>query len=347
MDCNVYRPAGPVSLVREPGQRDPIISEMEPVNVTSNAAPKVSVGLPVYNGDDFVEQAIVSILQQTLQDFELVISDNASTDRTQDICRSYAAKDRRIKYFRVDENVGACQNFNRVFALSRAPYFKWACHDDLCAPELLEKCVAVLDNLPDVVACYPRSAFIDELGAFLAGHSAGCNLRSPRVADRVSQYFREGSPACHPIFGVMRRSALQKTSLIGPYINSDVVLILELALLGKVYEVPEQLFFCREHSERTCTRFDTYAELAAWHDPRKGHRWQFPRWRLALEFFRSINRAEVGRQEAAACYLSALKWCRWHYRPFIRDLILVGRNTLRSRTIDGRPAPQRAGAGSS
>jgi hypothetical protein len=193
---------------------------------------------------------------------------------------------------------------------------------------LLEKCVAVLDQFPQVLVCYPRSAFIDENGSILSEHNAGCNLRSPHPSERVYQYFRDASPACHPVFGVIRREALKKTTLLAPYINSDVVLLLQIALRGEFYELPECLFFCREHAERTCTRFKTYAELAAWHDTRKGGRWQFPRWRLVFEFFRSIAGVQLGFGEAAACYVSALKWCRWHYRPLLRDLALAGRNTL-------------------
>ncbi len=281
--------------------------------------------MPVYNGERFVAEAIDSVLRQTYSDFELIISDNASTDRTEDICRAYAAEDKRVKYYRNSENVGASRNVRRVFELSCAPFFKWTHHDDICGPRFLEKCVSVLDQFPNVVLCHPRSAFIDEHGTILREHNVSCDLRSPRPSDRARQYILESIYAFHPVFGLIRRAALEKTSLVAPYINSDLVLILQLALLGEICEIPDQLYFCRDHSERTNRRYRTYAELVAWHDPSKRSRWQFPRWRVALELARSINRAKLEPREAVACYWALLKRCRWEYKGYIREIIYAGR----------------------
>jgi glycosyltransferase involved in cell wall biosynthesis len=87
--------------------------------------PRVSIGLPVFNGEKYLAEALDSILSQTYRDFKLIISDNASTDRTEQICREYAAKDRRIRYYRNEKNIGAPKNFNRVFELSSGKYFRW------------------------------------------------------------------------------------------------------------------------------------------------------------------------------------------------------------------------------
>ena len=115
--------------------------------------PRVTIGMPVYNGAALVGAALESILAQTLTDFELIISDNASTDATAEVCRSYAAKDRRIRYYRNEKNLGAAPNFNRVVELATngVPYFKWAAHDDVIAPTFLEKCARVLDAAPQSV----------------------------------------------------------------------------------------------------------------------------------------------------------------------------------------------------
>src|ERR1051326_2036095 len=111
----------------------------------SNQKPRVSIGLPVYNGQQFLEEAINSLLAQTYSDFELIISDNASTDATEQICRAHAAADPRIRYYRNDKNRGPVWNLNRVFELARGELFKWAAHDDVCAPTLVERCVEVLE----------------------------------------------------------------------------------------------------------------------------------------------------------------------------------------------------------
>src|SRR5690349_812781 len=95
-------------------------------------APQVSIGLPVYNGEKYLLNAIGSLLKQDFEDFELVISDNASTDKTEAMCHEFAAKDKRIRYHRNETNIGATGNYNRVFRLSNGEFFRWASHDDEC-----------------------------------------------------------------------------------------------------------------------------------------------------------------------------------------------------------------------
>src|SRR3989337_590294 len=123
--------------------------------------PTVSIGLPVFNGEKYLRQALDSILAQTYQDFELIISDNASTDKTQQICREYVKKDSRIRYYRNKRNLGATRNHNRVFELSCGEYFKWASHDDLLAPEFLSRCVSVLDQDHSIVLCHSKTGRIN------------------------------------------------------------------------------------------------------------------------------------------------------------------------------------------
>ncbi|HKJ45099.1 MAG TPA: glycosyltransferase family 2 protein, partial [Balneolales bacterium] len=112
--------------------------------------PRVSIGMPVYNGENYIERAISSILAQTYKDFELIISDNASTDKTQEICKMFVGRDNRVRYHRNSKNIGAARNYNIVFRLSRGKYFKWAAHDDELAPAFLEDAVNVLEKNKDV-----------------------------------------------------------------------------------------------------------------------------------------------------------------------------------------------------
>jgi len=144
----------------------------------SEPTPRVSIGLPVFNGERYLEETLQSILGQTLGDLEIVISDNGSTDHTAEICRAIAAQDRRVRYHRSERNRGGAWNHNRVFALSRGEYFKWAAHDDLLAPEFLERCVRVLDAVPAYVLCTSRAAFVDERGAALRRSDASLDLES-------------------------------------------------------------------------------------------------------------------------------------------------------------------------
>ena len=119
--------------------------------------PLVSIGMPVYNGENFVKGALDSILAQTFQDFELIISDNASTDKTKEICQKYAAKDQRITLLCNEKNVGAAKNYNRTFYASSGKYFMWLAHDDLIATEYLERCVEILEQNPSIVLCHIKS----------------------------------------------------------------------------------------------------------------------------------------------------------------------------------------------
>lgn len=288
-------------------------------------APRVSVGMPVYNGERYVGDAIQSLLNQSFTDFELVISDNASTDRTEEICRDYALRDARIQYYRNQTNIGGSKNFARVFHLSRAPYFKWAAHDDLCGPTFLEKCLEVLEANPAVVVSYPSIGFVDQTGAILGHHDAGCNLRSPRPSQRIRDFLFSAKANCLPMYGLVRRDALGKTVLVAPYISSDQILLLQLALLGEFFEVPERAFFFREHPERSVWKYSSFAEYAQWHDPSRKSRIQLPRWRLALEFFRSVAAVEIPWREKKDCYITLSKWCYWNRSVFARDLKMTAR----------------------
>lgn len=148
--------------------------------------PAVSVGLPVYNGERYLAAAIESILAQTYGDFELLLCDNASTDATPEICRRYAAADPRVRYVRHPENLGAAENYNVAFRLARGRYFRWAAHDDLLEPRLLERCTAELDAAPEsVVLCYPRTVLVDDEGRHLRVHEDLMDLREARPHQRL------------------------------------------------------------------------------------------------------------------------------------------------------------------
>ena len=213
-----------------------------------DSMPRVSIGVPVYNGERYLRETLNAALSQTFGNFEVVISDNASTDGTQEICRVYAARDSRIRYFRNSTNVGSAMNFNRVFELSSAPYFKLANADDLCGPELVARCVAVLDDHPEAVLVYARTTLIDQHGVSQGLYDDRLDIRSSRASDRFCQVM-DRLGLVNVLQGVMRSSALRRTGLLGPYVGSDSVLVAELALYGQFWELSEPLFYRRMHPE--------------------------------------------------------------------------------------------------
>lgn len=296
----------------------------------SEIRPSVSIGMPVFNGEPFLEEALDSILAQTYYNFELIISDNASTDRTQEICTAYAAKDKRIRYFRNDKNLGAAKNYNRVFALSSGEYFKWAAHDDICAPVFLLRCVTVLDQNPSVVLCYPREVGIDEQGKFLGRRPYKLDTSLAKPSERLRNLTRlsRGSP---PIFGVIRTSVLRQTPLIGNYYASDQVLLAELALHGRFHEVPEDLLLHREHSRRSVYVHPTRHSWAPWLDPTRVGRIVFPTWRFFVEYLRSIRNAPVSLHERIRCNLHMIRWLVGHRRAMVDDVIIAAKQMMRAR----------------
>ena len=292
-----------------------------------NSAPRVSIGLPVFNGEAYLEQALDAILAQTFTDFELIISDNASTDRTRQICMEYAARDERIHYYRHEKNLGAARNFNRVFELSTGEYFKWAAHDDLMAPDFLIKCVQVLDADPSVVLCHSNVRFIDQLGKFLADYEIKLGkVSSPRASDRFGELILMHH-WCFHVFGLIRRAVLENTSLIASHIGSDRNMLVALALLGRFYDIPEYLFFSRDHPERSLKAMSLHSR-AAWFDTSKAGRPVFPRWRIYFEYCRSLGRMSLGSRERLGCYLHLGNWLRLYGKGLVKDLMIALYQTL-------------------
>jgi len=277
--------------------------------------PRVSIGLPVFNGEKYLRTALDSILAQTYQDFELVISDNASTDRTPRICRAYAAWDSRIHYYRNKRNLGATRNFNRVFELSSGEYFKWAAHDDVLAPEFLSRCVSVLDREPSIILCHSKTGRIDENGVVVGAYNYETIIDSEKPHDRFGDIVNRN--LCWMIFGVIRADALRMTPLMGDYIRADWNLLAEIGLIGRLHEIPEVLFFRRDHPHAYTTSHyskpimvPNYQEQSAWWA--KGEKraaWTIlPHWRICLEYFKSVRRAPISWSERWLCCKEIGRW---------------------------------------
>jgi glycosyltransferase involved in cell wall biosynthesis len=269
-------------------------------------SPKLSIGLPVYNGEEFLRHAIDSILGQSFQDFELIISDNASVDSTAQICKEYVRKDSRVRYFRQENNIGAAENFNFLFWRAKGEYFKWAAHDDVLAPDFLEKCINVLEQDPATILCYSKVNRIDPKGEWTGTYDYPMRVSNPtphiRFADLILiNHF------CVAVFGVIRRSYLAKTPLIGKYIGSDRNLLAEIGLMGRLYEIPEYLFNRRDHPQASTRKFRHYKRLA-WFDPNRKSKIHLPYWHNGFQYIRSVSRVKLPFKEKLKCYSVALRW---------------------------------------
>ncbi len=306
--------------------------------------PRLTVGMPVYNGEPYITAALRSLATQTAQDFEVVISDNGSTDATEEICRDFARADKRFRYVRQPENQGAAWNFNEVFALGTGEYFKWAASDDVHAPTFIERCVEVLDGAPsDVGLCYPKTVLIDANGDEIGPFEDGLDLRLERPSDRFATYLRNYRRS-NALFGVFRREILQSTRLHGNYVSADLVLLAEIVLRSQVWEIPDRLFYRRMHEGMSAEANPTAAELTHWFDPARGRGRVMPRTRLFGEDVRAISSAPISNAERARALAALVRiWGPRYWRTLVYEslrqvLSLVGLGGVPDRRMRGNRA---------
>jgi glycosyltransferase involved in cell wall biosynthesis len=277
------------------------------VRADEYSVPRVTIAIPVYNGASYLLQTIESILSQTYPHFELVLCDNASTDATALICQSFVQRDARVRYHRHESNIGWAKNHNRAVDMARGMYFKWAAYDDLLEPTFIEKCVRVLDANPDVALCYPQTQFIDAIGAYLSIYADGLDLMQTSADQRFRAFFKRQSLS-HPVFGVARTHILARTGRMGSFVMSDRVFIGEMALNGKLCELPEPLFLRRLHNGISTNINSTGVQMLAWIDPTQDKRFHFPKWRRLYEYFRAVQRAKMSFKERLGCYRELVRF---------------------------------------
>jgi glycosyltransferase involved in cell wall biosynthesis len=297
-----------------------------------SADPRLSVGLPVYNGEKYVDQAIESLLGQSYEDFELIISDNASTDSTADICLRYGKQDSRIRYVRQPRNIGLSPNHNFLVREARGQYFKWAAADDLYGRDLLKSCVDALDESPDVVLAHAWEAVIDGAGDVTQAMDYPLPTDSPSAPERFkailfgsSGLFESDDPAVPgfirvdnrgvlracDIYGVARTAVLRKMPL-GSYHHSDRIIICALALHGRFHITPDWQYFRRDTSDRTYNKSPRLRDRCEVNDPARKNRLLHPTARLVAEYFwayiDAIRLAPLSPADRRDCYRALNRW---------------------------------------
>jgi len=294
-------------------------------------APSISVGLPVYNAEAYVRVAIESILNQTHQDWELIICDNASTDSTQRICEEYAARDSRLRYLRNPANIGAANNFCRTFDLSRGKYFKWIASDDYCGPEFLERCKRMLDNTPDSVLCTTKATIVDRDGKIVSHYAERQDLLQPRASERFVTSMNRDS-WCIAVYGLMRAEVVRHTPLMGNFRGSDKVFLGVMSLHGCFSEVPEYLQFRRFHPDAYSYTV-TAATVREFYAPGKkqGIRFVFHTWRHIYEYLRAFERPRLPFNEKLKLIVHVLRMAWWCRGELVAE-ITTAFGSIKSRT---------------
>jgi glycosyltransferase involved in cell wall biosynthesis len=269
--------------------------------------PRLSIGLPVYNGEKFLAGAIEALLGQSYEDFELIISDNASTDSTAEICRGYEKQDSRIRYIRQLRNIGLIPNHQFVIREARGELFKMAAHDDLYGRDLLKLCIDALDEHPEVVCSHSWTVIIDDEANPLRLLKYPGATAAPKAPERFRGMLFDGKGDY--TYAVIRTSVLRGIPLQDSYHNSDRTWTTELALQGPFYQVPDYLYFRRDHlNEPRLTARERCAIL----DGRRADRLRHPGARLYGEYIwgylSAIHRAPITSAEQRECYLWLARW---------------------------------------
>lgn len=255
----------------------------------NNTPPLVSIGVPVYNGENYLRSALESLRRQTFENFEVLISDNASSDSTAAICREFVDSDDRFKYERRPSNIGAAANYNRTFEMARGRYFKWLAHDDWCEPTFLERCLDVFEQSDSsCVLVYTDTFVVDPEGRYMYSDPDRLLPQQRSAVLRLAHTLQHLNMV-NAVFGLMRSDALADTRLIGPFVASDYVLIAELSMLGTFEYVDEELSGRRWHPAGSRQEANpTLLDVQAWFDGGRRRRFIVPtRLRLPWEYIRS------------------------------------------------------------
>jgi len=268
----------------------------------------LTIGLPVYNGARYISQTIKSIISQSFTDFNLLITDNASTDMTKAICEEYVRMDSRIRYHRHKINMGVSKNWNYIARQANSKYFKWASANDLIHDTMLEKCVAILEEREDVVLCYPKTTLINEEGMELTKFEDNLDIMHDDPVIRFIELFKR-LKLNNAQNGIIRTSVLKKTKLEGLFIGGDIPFMAELILHGKFYEYPEYLF-SRRLSADASTLSQDIETLSKIYSPSKTLG-SYQRSRFYLDLLHRVQRTKIILKSKLSLYKHIIKLIYW------------------------------------
>ena len=287
-----------------------------PMSATA-AVPRLTLGLPVYNGERFLAESLDALLAQTFSDFELIISDNGSTDGTGAIALRYESIDPRVRYVRHPRNLGSSFNHNFVIDQARGEFFKWVSDDDCYAPDLLQRCMDALDSRPEIVVAHSWSAVIDEEGRITEKIDYPLTTDVPDAVERFRSVLY--TPGGDDIYGVIRMSVLRQVARYGSYHWSDRTFVAELALHGPFHNVPEFLYFRRDHPLRATRAARGIRRRCTHMDPMRANRWRHPVVRLVgeylLAYVAAIRRAPISSMDRLRCAKVLSVWVAGHANP--------------------------------
>jgi hypothetical protein len=315
--------------------------------ITTRVRPRVCIAMPLRNAQQHLARTIESILAQTFSDLELVICDNASTDASEQICREFVRRDKRVIYTRLPQTIRMADNRQRACRLGAgSQFFKWAMPGELLPSTFIQRCVEALDRDSTAVLAFAHARRFEQQQQIHQQHHA----RLASDSHCPTQRFAAIALANHALgdqielLGLFRRAALELIPPPADHPAAERVFLARLALVGRFVQVPEAILLACDPSGSNlglanCSPRNRH--MTAITPPLMQHAAQigFPEWRLMLEYLRSIQYGWLSLRQRAACAAVVLhrqlidgNWVR-----LTRDVALAGQKLL-SRLIR-RPTP--------
>ena len=267
--------------------------------------PLVSIGMPIFNEERFLEGSLESLRRQDYPNIEILVSDNASTDGTGEIARRIANADPRVSYQRCDENIGVAANFRYVQENASGRYFMWAAGHDEWSEDLVTQSVAALEANRDAAIAFATSHWIDEAGERI--ESRNTDYEDTRGKSVFMKYFSVMWGNMHPVLGLIRKDYLNRTSSVQNFAGADLALLAELILMGDFVHAPGASWNRRDvraretHGDRM-QRYTNkeYGQATGAVDKR------FPLLRLPFALLRGVWRSQISWPQRTAILAALL-----------------------------------------
>ncbi|MGE0099195.1 MAG: glycosyltransferase family 2 protein [Hydrogenophaga sp.] len=281
--------------------------------------PRVSIGMPIYNGALTIAETMESLLAQSFTDFEIIVSDNASTDHGVEIVKAFQQRDARIRLIQQPVNLGANGNFSAVVDAAEGEYFKWSTCSDLCSSSFLQASVDLLDRHPEVVLAAPKTQLFTSDSKEVTPYTQDIEIRDTTPAARFKRLV-ETLKLNNAMNGLIRTQALRyKRPAIDHYLKADIVMVSCLALQGQFRIAPEAIFL-RRMDPATSTSLMSPEDDIKHHYPVMSSRALFPTWRLYRGWWRAVQQAPVPLEDRRFAHRYLLRMCNWERKEFLHDL---------------------------
>jgi hypothetical protein len=280
--------------------------------------PLISIGIPAYNSAAHIGATLEGLLAQTCGDFELIVSDNASTDATRDVVENYRKRDARVSYERQPVNIGANPNYSHVVRRARGEFFKWSSSSDWCAPTFLEGCLNVLRAHDDTVLVAPRTFLFQDDPGKAEEYASDIEIIDDTPCARLKRLY-SALALNNAVNGLIRTSALRRTRLIDTYRCADIVLMGHLALLGK-FRLLEQRLLYRRMDRATATALQDAEGMWKHHYPQRSVRTLFQGCKQQLGRAWAVFSASMPAGERLCAAVHVAKLSYWDRRFLWEDV---------------------------